>query len=99
MRARIAPVSPRATPSGLTRTRVSSVAMSVSVRHSWLGRGVCGELRVAAIESAPLDRRIRVHATENDRNDPESRNQERAERDDDLQRPTEPDAPSVAQHA
>src|SRR6478735_7289761 len=92
---RIAPVGPRATPSGLTRTRVSSVAISVSVRRSWLCRGGGGALRVATIEGASLDRGIRVHAAENDGDDSERGHQERAQGDDDLQRPSDPDPPWI----
>ena len=72
--------------------------MSVSVRRSRLVRGFGGELRVAPVERASLDRRIRVHAAENERDERRApaRGTRRARR-----RPAAPsraDPPAVAQH-
>src|SRR6476660_5519842 len=93
MRARICPVSPRATPSGFTRTRVSSVAISVSVRVLGLG----GQASVSPVERCPLDRRIRPHAAENQGDDRERGEEQGAQQQRDLKPPAHGDRPAVSQ--
>ncbi len=89
---------PRATPSGLTRTRVSSVGMSsLRSRRRWgvrppaasraLRRSRLRPLMVAYAHMPP-----KIRKTNSDR-----RNEQRAEAEERLQHPPDDDAPAIAQ--